>query len=248
MHKAFWILDHDKNKDFRWQHVEADPFKNWEQWRSPDMKAEVEFDMALRCLYADQQELGRQYLRRAIAVAERALKEDKCRSERCKGGWPWNEGRLKRTLAYARALGGERFDTTLVVQASERLSEWCAGTAKRDWDEMDQLVLLAAIRLALLAGDAERARTLLRTKRSLKANAEEKELLQGLAEVRPPSERAPLAKPFKAFFDKVRDPGYKPPADEYLMHRLELGALYDKSFVSVDGEIDWNRVIEAVSE
>jgi hypothetical protein len=62
-------------------------------------------------------------------------------------------------------------------------------------------------------------------------------------------ELALLAEPFRAFFDKVRDPRYKPPIPHQpVLHRLDLGALHHKYFVSSDGGIDWNRVIESVSE
>jgi len=249
MHKTYWILDHDKNKDFRWQHVAEDPFKNWEQSRLPDMKAEMELDMALRCLYADDKDLGQQYLRRAITVADRALREEKCRSERCRSGYPRNEAELKRTLAYARALSGELLDSQLLSEASGQLASHCDQTRKRDWDEMDQERLITAARLALISGAREQAASFLKTKRSLAANVEEKELLQFLAHPGGHAERMALAKGFTQLFEKVRDPEYKPPTPTSpIFHRLDLGALFDKYFVSGDGEIDWTRVVEAVSE
>lgn len=247
MHKAYWQLEYERNKDFYFENIQQDPFAKWDLLAAPDGAAERELSKALNCLYADQKELAQQYLRRAIAVAERALREDKCRSERCKGGYPRNEAQLLRALAYSRGLLGEQLDGNLFVRSATLFEE---SSRRGDWDPMAQLELLGGIRMALLAGEQERAAKTLKTgrRRALKDNLEEKELLETLSHARGAEDLARLSKLFKVFFDKVRDPGFKPPAHEYVMHRLDLGALNDKYFVSVDGAIDWDRVIKSVSE
>lgn len=253
LHKYYWVKRHEENSEFRTRDVRTDPFANWDRNTMPESQVEWDLERALDVYYANADEsLARQYLNRCLRVAKRILDENKL-VELDKGGeglFPVKRGRTYRAQAYAQALLGRDVDRELLIRASKDYEDYCNGVGKSPWDSQAQCYYLNAVTLSLLADDRARARELLATKRSFKWHAEQFALYQELAQTtaEPPIPDPALLERFNRFFNEVRDPKYDPKVFiEPGTLRFELGALRDKYFISSNGEIDWQRVIEAVS-
>jgi len=196
---------------------------------------------------------GRSFLEQATTVADRALREEKYRgTEFLEASFPQNHGFLLRVRSYANALLGHTLDEAALHQAAIDCEEYSKKFAKKKWDSHDQADYLAAVRLALVAGDLNHACRLLDTRKSFKWHFEEFEILKGiadgLAQKMGEKDRVIMLALLDSYFNKIRDPNFKP--DVYMeaqILRLELGAIRDKYFISGDGVINWQRVIEAIS-
>jgi len=225
-----------------------DLFENWERNRMPGSTAEDELREALPLLYAHHPgPEAKQYLDRCILIVERALAEKKCESKRCRDSFPLDRGELMRAYCYAKALVGKSLDLQALLQASADIEEWCAEIDRSNWDEIAQQVYLSAVRLALIAEDLPRAKRLMVTRRSFRYHQKEfllwKTFIPAVKVAPIPLPAGKLLNQFDAYFDRMRKPTL---AEEVLA--LELGILREKYFVSTDGKIHWDRVIEMVSQ
>jgi hypothetical protein len=231
-----------------------DPFEHWEFNRMPESSAEERLRYGLRIFYSQWNDPdGRAFFEQTLRVADRALHEEKYKgTEFLDAGFPKNRGRLLRARAYAAALLGQALDENALRQASIDCAEYCKILKGKLWDSQGQANYLAAVRLALVAGDQEQARQLMKTRKSFRWHFEEFEILRGIIgtidEGIPEKGRVIMQALLEAYFNKIRDPHLKP--DVFMetdILRLELGAIRDKYFVSPDGIISWPRVIEALS-
>lgn len=165
--------------------------------------------------------------------------------------FPRNRGEGLRVRAYANVLLGHALDTQDLVQASRDYEERFIATPQRDWDSIPQAHILEAARMSLISGDLKRAKEVLSIKRSMKWHAEEFQLLKELvaeAQTELPVHNSSLRARVKKFFDRVRDPEYKPNVFMDLpILRLEWGALINKYF-ETGSHINWSRVIELIAE
>lgn len=252
-YKQYWLNRHDENSEFRVKDVATDPFLDWDLNTMPESSVEWNMFMALEICYANADEsLAHRYLQRCLQVVERIFHEDRLIElhKRGKGLFPVNRAAVYRAQAYAQALLGRGLDKNLLARAATDYEDYCNGEGKSPWDSQAQCYYLNAVTLILLAGDRQRARELLAIKRSFKWHAEQFVLYQELAQTttEPPIQDPTLPDRFGRFFDEIRNPGYDPEAFiEKSTLRFELGALRDKYFISQNGEIDWQRVIDAVS-
>ncbi len=232
--------------------VEWDPFEDWERNTAPDSAAERNLMAALEILYGrGDAELARRYLERCLRIGERALAEGVLHMERCKVHAPQNQGVLRRALAYARALLGTHLQAETLLAAEAPFEAACAGFTRRRWDTFDSEVYLSALRLALLADSADVVERLSRLRRPTRAHREQHELLTELAAAVSANERIQdktYQTRFDTFFDLARHPEYDPAEySDIRVLRLDLGLLRDKFLVSPDGEIDWQRAIDAIA-
>ncbi|MBI1915555.1 MAG: hypothetical protein HYS12_12605 [Planctomycetes bacterium] len=143
-------------------------------------------------------------------------------------------------------------DQAALLAASADYESACAGYPKRKWDDFQEAKYLEAVRLALLSSSAETAQRLLYRRRAFPWHVQEHRLLQafqGALTAGVPRWDAGFLSCFDAYFDQVRDPGYKPVEwSRVPILRLELGLLRDKFLISPDGRIDWQRAIDAIAE
>jgi hypothetical protein len=228
-----------------------DVYGNWERNAMPDGTAEGELIVALRLKYSGIPEApASAFLERSLSVVERTLREDKLSSARCQGGFPLNRGRLLRTKAYASVLLGSSFNAEALRQASSDHQSWVEAGQARSWDSQAEAYYLAAIRLALVEGDGERARLLVAGRKSLKWHKQEYAVLKALS-ARPPGAftgEQELLQELDAYFDEVREPGYQPKVFiESFILPFELALLRDKYFEAAGGSVNISRVLEEVS-
>lgn len=230
-----------------------DPFEDWELNTRPDGTAEDQLLYAVEIIAGRGEfELARQFLDRCLMIADRALRENTLQSARCLENAPENLGRLKRTQAYARAILGEPFDESAMLEASGVFEEACADYPRRKWDDFQEATYLEAIRLGLLSGSAATIQRLLQRRRSFSSHVEEHDLYRALAVASAVGrivQDDAFRNRFDAFFDLVRNPNYDPV--EYSpvpILRLEISLLRDKYLISSSGTIDWQRAINAMAE
>jgi hypothetical protein len=230
-----------------------DLFEDWGRDHMPEVAAEEELHAGLDLLYGDvDPKMANQYLKRCIAVANRALAEDKFRKSRwCKAGFPENRGQAERVRQYARALLGQHLNTEALLSAADDIVQYFRQHA--DWpDSHTQARWLGAVRMTFVAGKPGRALKLVEEAGSLEWHQKEADLLAVIAReavVAQPVRNDKLLQRLDRIFDKVRSPRWHGPAkvfNEPDEQRLELGVIRYKYFVSKDRSIDWDAVIESI--
>lgn len=228
--------------------ADFDPFEDWQRNRMPESTVAEELRTALFLLYAKHSgPETKAFLRRTIEPADRALNEKKCESKRCRDSFPVNRGVVLRAHAYARSLlRGARLDLKALAQASRDFEMWCRETDSEDWDEISQPYLLAAIRLALICEDVDRAEHLLRSRGCTSKQKKEQDMWQAVVKTQrerglPLADKALMAK-FDSIFDRNRNP-YEPEE----IAALELGLLRDRYFGRGGKVICWERIIDVIS-
>jgi hypothetical protein len=168
---------------------------------------------AFVCLYAKDERNAETFCRRAIAVADRIIADNKCRAnDVCEAAYPKNLGVVIRGRAYARWLLGEGLDRAAMRQVSEYMATWCLSKAmdcKRFHDSMTMNVYMEGVRAAMVACDLDRAAELLKTKQKLRwHHGVERSLWRRLIEAYPDIGDG-LKVELEVFFDRVRDPDFE---------------------------------------
>ncbi len=250
-YKQKWVVAYEK--ELNYFNTSPDPFKNWERNTMPEVMASRRLQNGTEVLYADAgHAVANKFFHAAIDMIDRAVADNKFQAEVVvEMSFPKNRGWGLRVRAYALAQLGDSLAERDLIQASHDYEQWCADLHRSDWDSIPQAHILSAARMALIAGDVKRAAEVLSIKRSMKWHAEEFGLLKELAHEAAaalPVRQEDLFARVREFFDRVRDPDYKPNfyMDQPLV-RLEWGALINKYF-ETGGPIDWRRVVELVSE
>ncbi|GMU77144.1 MAG: hypothetical protein AMXMBFR45_26350 [Gammaproteobacteria bacterium] len=216
-----------------------DLWDGWEKEVEPDDRAFGQFCFGLETLCGGEEAMARAYFARALEVCERGERE-KPWSESPHYGFPLNRARLRRVRAHCLGLltgppATEALKADLRA-ASVDYQTWCAGLTASEWDPQGQAYYLAAVRLAQLVNETERARELLKSRRSLRYHTEERALLVAMASGATDSS---FHVQYASFFDRIREPMYKPPFFfELHLVRLELALLYD-SFCGDGPALDW---------
>jgi hypothetical protein len=247
-----WTTALEKDKSAYLTLLEKDPFEKWELNRMPEGTAERLLVMGTEVLFGDRADaLGSAFIEKALQVADRALAEHKYESALCQNAFPLNRGHLERVRVLATGILRRSLDVEALRRSSDDCAAWCEDYQRREWDSQAEAYYLAAVRMALLAMDAGRTERLLSLRRPFKWHRIEHELLKdiatSLAAARPITDPS-LAQRFMGFFDRVRDPAFKPDVfTEVRVQRLELGLLWDSGFVSDGQTINWSRAIDAVA-
>jgi hypothetical protein len=251
-YREVWEKRFRTNREGFIQVATWDPFKDWELSTAPENRAEENLLDALEILYGHgDADLARRFLEHCLLIAERTLAEDKLRSPRCKDNYPKNRGILIRARTYARAILGSPLEEVALLEASAEFERACAEYPKHKWDDYREETFLAAVRLAIIGGDGEQVKRLLRRRRLFRWHPEQDELLRALAsslQASSPQKDELFKARFKAYFDRVRDPNYNPQAFSRVpILRLELGILQDKYLFSSDRVVDLQRTIDAIA-
>jgi len=229
-----------------------DLFDGWDRDKMPDAGAATELHFALELLYGGYEKLATRFVVRCLSYADRAFAEDKFRKGKwCKASFPMNRGNAERVRQYARALLGKKFELKTYHASAEDIIQYF--TIHGDWkDSHSHAFWLAAVRMALIAGDPSRAVEMIDEASSLKWHQKEADLLADIARAaaksQPIKDERLLARLDK-LFDKVRSPKWRGSAkifDEPNEQRLELGAIRYRYFTAKDGNIDWDAVIESI--
>lgn len=232
--------------------LEKDPFQGWERNRMPEATAERLLVMGTEILFGDRADpLGVAFCEKASEVADRALAERKCESALCKSAFPLNRGHLQRVRVLTTGILCRSLDLEALKHASDDCAAWCESYQRWEWDSQAEAYYLGAVRMALLGMEGVRTEKLLRGRRRFKWHKVEQELLKDLAPGLVAGrlvEDASVVERFRSFFDRVRDPTFKPEVfAEVKVQRLELGLLWDRGFVGDGQAIDWPRAIDAVA-
>lgn len=249
-YKAKWLAAYEAERDYYAE--EPRPFEKWDRDSKPEWTAEWELRNALRVLYATaERAIADKFLSAALEVVARAFAEDKFHSKYAEMAFPENRGSALRARAYACAIKTGTFDASDLVNSGRDIEAYWSKFGPEDWDSQTQAYFLDVVRMALIAGDLVGARNVLQTKRSFKWHAEEHRLLKNLIEEAlygTPIRNEQLLSHITEFFDEIRDPDFKPNSYmELEIVRLEWGAIINKYF-ETGASIDWNRVIELVSQ
>jgi hypothetical protein len=248
-YRSKWREKFHRDRDFFAQ--PTDHFANWNQQSAPDNEAWIQFLNSQTVLFGDGRRSAEKFLTAAIEVANRACAENRFRTELAQSAFPLNRGRALRVRAYANGLKDGTFDVSDLLTASQDFETWSNQFTGADWDSQTQAYFLAAVRMAIITGDQRRARKLLETKGSFKWHAEEHKLLIGILDecnYGLPIRNQQLFARVRSFFDRIRDPNFKPDIFMELDEaRLEWGALINRFFETGEA-INWDRVVELVSE
>jgi hypothetical protein len=231
--------------------LEWDPFRDWQSLSMMEARAERELFNGLAVAFAkgvsDANSIS--FFRRARAVAERALAEDKLNSPPLDSRFPMNRAMLLRALTYARSLLGEQVDTGAMVQSASDFLHWCEGSGKKKWDSQDQAHFLAAVRLLVLVGDFDRLQGVLKSRKSLKWHATEHTLWTLLSKRRGAvSDNLEFRSALDRFFEEVRLPRVFDVFVELDILRLEVAAIRDKYLVALGDEVDWPRTVASIGK
>lgn len=252
-----------KSAENDWPKMAAtDFFANWDK---PNLMPETSVEASslicgLECLYAGDESNARIFLRRAIAVADRMISEDKCRAlPICQQAYPRNLGMILRGRAYAHWLLGEPLDKKEMRRVAECMTEWCLTKAidhKRFHDSITMCMYLEGVRAAMIASDLDYASELLKTKHKFRwHHAVERELWTKLIAAHPDVSDE-LRREVEAFFDRIRDPDFEEKPDGKIptfirrdILALEAGIIRQMYIVNASPHdpIDPKTVVEAVA-
>lgn len=135
-------------------------------------------------------------------------------------------------------------DSVLLVDAAHVLEAYCADVGGGHWDGFYQDLHLSAVRMAMIAGDLEFARELLKSERSFRWHKDQRDLLKKLIRksVRPATD-ADLVRRCHAFLDFIRRPHVSQCVSFMsLWTDLEWAIIVEK-FVNERELPDWRTVV-----
>ena len=173
--------------------------------------------LGLDCRYAGDAVHGNLFLSRAVAVADKLIGDDKCRSNPVnEAAFPKNLGVVIRGRTYSRWLLGEALDRTEMRRVAQHMVEWCLTKAldhKRIHDSMTMSPYMEGVRAAMVGCDLDLAAEFLRTKHKFRwHHAIERDLWTRLIAAYPEVDDE-LNEEVEVFFDRVRDPDFEERAD-----------------------------------
>lgn len=258
------------------------PFSEWHLLCTPEGPCEHYLDYALSIswVYPTHPYVAT-FLAWANEAADRALSDERFNidsdAERLSGnpnwrnlrGWkiegvfPGNHGKTLTAACFSRALrdGGELDEAALLLAADEIAESALHGGAKF-WDYIAQSEYLRCVRLALVAGDVNKARLFLQsTRRKFKHTLVHQQWLQTLVNAIAETQPAPLAPEaalhFQTFYDEVRNPACKLPSNQpgginlsanLSLLRLELAIIKQRYILAQPLAGHWQQVLGLISE
>ncbi len=245
--KAQWEVRYQRSlADFK-DILSRDPFSDWEAVLFPGELAERHLDYGLTLLYARPKcRIGMAFIRNAHKISERAIADGQFELGRRISRFPENRGRTYRALAHSSAILFNRLNESALMKASQDYQTWAEDLKPSQWNAIGQAHGLAAFRLALLAGNRERASAVAGLGRSFRFHENEYGLWKALLGSPWPVSRA-LETRVRTFFDRVRNPMFDAQVFvEVPILRFETGALLSR--VSSSGsEIDWRGTIAEIA-
>lgn len=208
-HKAHWRDLISWSYDGFREGLTRDPFEHWKRLLV-EGRIEAELQSAIYLYCGDRVgKESRAFLRRAVAVGERAIEEDKCRLQQSRRFFPINRGRTLRAMAYAQWLLGRRLDSKALIQAAKDVKSWCDGiTLRSKWEDINEKRYAGAVAMTLLADDVPCALALLDESRPFVVAkpraAALREVAAAASEGKPVTKT--VAKRFEQMFNNARRP------------------------------------------
>jgi hypothetical protein len=244
-HKAHWRDLISWAWDGYREGLTGDPFENWKRLLV-EGRIESELGNAMYLFCGDRVgKESRAYLRRAVAVGERAIEEDKCRLSHPRGFFPVNRGRTLRALAYAQWLLGRRLDSKALIQAANDFKAWCDGiTLRSDWEDINEKRYAGAVAMKLLADDVPGALALLDESRPFVVAKPRAAALREVATAA--SEGKPITKTVAKRFEQTLNSARRPPGCD-LIEAFELAAVMLKYIRRPGQKVSPAECLELVS-
>lgn len=266
----------------KWVEDQGGRFATWHLLKNPAGASETDIDYVIKigCVFPEHPYFAI-FLNWANEAADRALSDERFNidsdAERLNGnpnwknlrGWktegvyPGNHGKTLAAACFARALrDNSELDSLALLLACDEIAESALDGGSKMWDYIAQSEYLRCVRLALVAGNVDKAQHFLKNiRRKFKHTFVHQEWLQTLANAITESNGAPLgAEPaahFQAFFDQVRDPAYKLPGNQpggINLHaslsilRLELAVIKQRYIQGQPLAGNWQSVLSLISE
>ena len=241
------------DEDDYWQtEAASDPYADFDEAAFPDWTVARSFGDGLKIAFSEKDDpLARRYFERAASqarhVLERGLIEKKSQA-------PSAEARdLAYTLLFrtlATALAGEGCEAADLLKAARGLERWCADVEPAYWDGWEKQRYLWAVMLAMIAGDMDYARTLLKTGRRFTDSEDHLRLLRKLArKTVAPHTDPDLVRRCRSFFDLMRHPYVSCHRDVYdgSMTALLWSVLIARFIDPRQDTVDWWAAVRAVS-
>lgn len=262
---------------------EGGRFVTWHQLHMPSGPVERDLDSVIDigCVFPAHPYYS-VFLTWACEAADRALSDPRfdidAEAERSKGmvgwqkliGWktegvyPGNHGTTLAAACFARALrDGSELDLAALLLAGDEIAESSLYGGSKFWDLISESEYLRCVRLALVAGNVEKAQYFLKNiRRKFKHTFVHQEWLQALANAISAAPGAPLGEEstahFQAFFDQVREPACRQlPKNQtggINLHanlsilRLELAIIKQRYILAKPLVGNWQQVLSLISE
>lgn len=266
----------------KWIEENGGRFSTWDKTSAPDgiVQNDLASSIEIGCIQP-QHEYYNVYLSWANEAADRALSDPRfdidSEAERLKGtigwqrliGWktegayPGNHGATLAAGCFARALrDNSELDSAALLQAADEIAESALDGGSKMWDYIAQSEYLRCVRLALVAGNVDKAQHFLKNiRRKFKHTFVHHEWLQKLANAITAAHGAPLgpeaAEHFQAFFDQVRNPAYRLPSNQaggidlyanLSLLRLELAIIQQRYLMAQPLAGNWPQVLALISQ
>lgn len=182
---------------------------------------------------------------------------------RTEGSYPGNHGAILAAGCMASALrDGTELDQSALLLAADEIAESALDGGSKMWDYIAQSEYLRCVRLALVAGNVDKAQHFLKNiRRKFKHTFVHHEWLQKLANAITAAHGAPLgpeaAEHFQAFFDQVRNPAYRLPSNQaggidlyanLSLLRLELAIIQQRYLMAQPLAGNWPQVLALISQ
>lgn len=210
------------------------PFFEWHLLASPEGPSEryLEYAINLSCVYPTH-EYAKTFLAWADEASDRALSDIRFTydpdEERAKGnpdplvnrGWkvpgifPGNHGCTLAAACFTRAMrNNSALDDASLLLAADEIAQSALDTTSQEWSESPQSDYLRCIRLALIAGRADKAQAFFKNcRRKFKFTQDHYTWLQNLCKGIEAAQGGVLdagtVEVFQNFFDQVRDPAVR---------------------------------------
>lgn len=262
---------------------EGGRFVTWHQVHMPFGPVERDLDSSIDigCVFPAHPYYSI-FLAWANEAADRALSDPRfdidAEAERLKGtigwqkliGWktegvyPGNHGSTLAAACFSRALrDGTELDQAALLLAADEIAESALSGGSKFWDYIAESEYLRSVRLALVAGNVEKAQHFLKNiRRKFKHTFVHQEWLQTLTNAITAADGAPLGPEsvvhFQKFFDQVRDPACRQlPKNQpggINLHaslsilRLELAIIKQRYILVQPLEGNWPQVLGLISE
>lgn len=266
----------------KWEEDQGGRFATWHLLKSPEGAAETDIDYVIKigCVFPSH-EYYAIFLAWANEAADRALSDKRFNidsdAERLSGnpnwrnlrGWkiegvfPGNHGKTLAAACFSRALrDGSELDEAALLLAADEIAESALHGGAKFWDYIAQSEYLRCVRLALVAGDVNKAQYFLKsTRRKFKHTLVHQEWLQTLVNAIAETQPAPLAPEaalhFQTFFDEARNPTCKLPSNQpgginlsanLSLLRLELSIIKQRYILAQPLAGHWQQVLGLISE
>ena len=213
--RAIW----EQNAEHWGPLASEDPFRDWQKHRFiPESSVEDgSLCLGLDCMYAGDVEHARLFYQRAIAVADRLIAEDKCRSNPInEAGYPHNLAAVIRGRAYSRWLLENELNRAEMRQVAEHITAWCLTKAtdhKRFHSSMTMNYYMEGVRAAMVACDLDLAADYLKAKHQFRWHHGLERALWTRLIAAYPDVNDDLKEEVEAFFNRVRDPDFEEKPD-----------------------------------